>query len=670
MNRIRQTISLALVFALVGVGLTTAQAQRRTYRMSDAQLGQLVRRVEISTERFQGSLSDALNNGSYGGTVNADDLNNDVQNFQNATAQLRDRINRRVAVAADVQNVLRQASLVNSFVLNNQMGARVQNDWALVRADLNALARAYGVTWDWNQTTGSTYGTQGYGSPTITTGQPYRVSDAQLDALLRRIATESDRFRSDLGYAPDRGGYDNTRAEDNINQFVSDFASATAQLRSRFDARRSVSSDVESVLRQATYIDDFMRRHSLGYRAVNDWSALKADLNQLASAYNVAWNWDVNSLPNTGTTAGGNVYGTGGYNNGANGRLTGTYRLDQSLSDNANAVADRATRNLPYGDRQRVRDQVMRRLEAPDMLAIERNGNSVTIASSRAPRTTFEANAAERREQLPNGSYSRVVAQINGDQLIVRSTGQRETDFSVTFDPVEGGQRLRVTRQIWNDQLGQNPVTVQNVYDRTSDVAEWNVYTGSPSYDQTGSTTTTTSGTFVVPDGTMLNATLDTDLSTRTASTGERFTMTVNSPDQFQGAVIEGHVANVSRSGRVTGRSEMSLNFDSIRMRDGRTYQFAGFIDGVRAANGEIVQVDNEGTVRDSSQTRQTEERAAIGTAVGAIIGAIAGGGKGAAIGAILGAGAGAGSVYAQGRNDLDLTRGSEVTIRASAPNR
>ena len=665
MKRIRQTISLALAFAMLSLGLTAAQAQRRTYRLSDAQVSQLIRRVEMSTERFQGSLSDALDRGSYAGATSAGDINNDVQNLQNAVAQLRDRFNRRVSVAADVQNVLQQASLVNGFMLNNRMNTRVQNDWSLVRTDLNALARAYGITWDWNQT-GSTYGTPGYGYPTTTTtGQPYRLSDAQIDTLLRRIQNESDRFRSDLGYALDRSRYDNTRAEDNINQFVSDFADATAQLRSRFDSRRSVSSDVESVLRQATYIDDFMRRHSLGYRAAGDWSALKSDLNQLASAYNVAWNWDVNSMP--GTTTGG-VFGTGGYNNRAYGRLTGTYRLDPSLSDNASAVADRATRNLPYSDRQRVRDQVMRRLEAPEMLAIERNGNTVTIASSRAPQTTFEANAAERREQLPNGSYSRVVAELNGDQLIVRSTGQRETDFSVTFDPIEGGRRLRVSRQIWNDQLGQNPVTVQNVYDRTSDVAEWNVYTGSP-YGQTGSTASP-SGTFVVPDGTMLTATLDTDLSTRTASTGDRFTMTVNSPEQFRGAVIEGHVANVTRSGRVTGRSEMSLNFDSMRMPDGRSYQFAGFIDSVRSANGDVVQVDNEGTVRDSSQTRTTEERAAIGTAVGAIIGAIAGGGKGAVLGAILGAGAGAGSVYAQGRNDLDLMRGSEVTIRASAPNR
>lgn len=61
-------------------------------------------------------------------------------------------------------------------------------------------------------------------------------------------------------------------------------------------------------------------------------------------------------------------------------------------------------------------------------------------------------------------------------------------------------------------------------------------------------------------------------------------------------------------------------------------------------------------------------QRAAIGTAVGALIGAIAGGGKGAAIGAVIGAGAGAGSVYVQGRDDLNLSSGTELTIRASAP--
>jgi hypothetical protein len=71
-------------------------------------------------------------------------------------------------------------------------------------------------------------------------------------------------------------------------------------------------------------------------------------------------------------------------------------------------VADNATRNLPYADRAEGSRAAHAPLEAPEMLAIERNGNNVTIASSRAPQTTFVANAPESREQLPNGGYSRV----------------------------------------------------------------------------------------------------------------------------------------------------------------------------------------------------------------------------------------------------------------------
>ena len=112
----------------------------------------------------------------------------------------------------------------------------------------------------------------------------------------------------------------------------------------------------------------------------------------------------------------------------------------------------------------------------------------------------------------------------------------------------------------------------------------------------------------------------------------------------------------------------MTLNFDTIRLRDGRSYRFAGILEAVRTARGETVRLDNEGAIREDNQTDRTVQRTAIGTAVGAIIGAIAGGGKGAAIGAIVGAGGGAGSVYVQGRDDLELEPGTELTIRSTGP--
>jgi hypothetical protein len=149
---------------------------------------------------------------------------------------------------------------------------------------------------------------------------------------------------------------------------------------------------------------------------------------------------------------------------------------------------------------------------------------------------------------------------------------------------------------------------------------------------------------------------------------GDRFTLTVREPGQYEGAVIEGRVGSVDQGGRLTGRSGMSLTFDTIRLRNGQTYKFAGTLGSVRSLNGDAVKVGNEGSAQGDNQTTQTIQRAGIGTAIGAIIGAIAGGGKGAAIGGIIGAAGGAGSVYVQGKDSLELPSGTEVTIQASAP--
>jgi len=297
-------------------------------------------------------------------------------------------------------------------------------------------------------------------------------------------------------------------------------------------------------------------------------------------------------------------------------------------------------------------------------MAIEIRGRTVTIASTRAPKITFEADGVQRTETGASGRAIRARATMTGGVLTVTTTGDSGNDFTVTFEPAENGQRLNVTRRIYAQNLNR-PVVVQSSYNKTDNIARFDIYNpqGYP-----GDTYPGTSGGFVVPDGTTVVGVLDNLLSTRTAAVGDRFTLQVRGPREFEGATIEGHVSAVQRSGRLTGRSVLTLDFDNIRLRDGRQYRFAGLVDGVRTPNGETVKIDTEGAVREDSQTSKTVQRAAIGTAIGAIIGAIAGGGKGAAIGAVVGAGGGAGSVYIQGRDDLELERGTEITVRSGAP--
>lgn len=386
---------------------------------------------------------------------------------------------------------------------------------------------------------------------------------------------------------------------------------------------------------------------------------------------------------------------------GSESRLTGVYRLDVASSDDPRTVAQRATNELPLGERPRAYEELVSRLEPPYQIAIERRGSTIGIASTRAPLITFNADGREHLEQAADGHTVRTRAVLYGDQLMVSSSGSRDDEFNVNFDPVDNGRRLRITRRIYASQLRQ-PVIVVGIYNKISSIARWGVYGEPvPPASPTVARNTTRSSpsdnrrntpppappmirsrpaqpspqperrpdvyVLVIPNGARFVATLNNNLSTAQSREGDRFTLTVREPVQYEGATIEGYVSNVHPAGRITGRSEMALNFESIRLRDGRTAGFAGYIESVRAVGGEDVRVNSEssGNVQEGdSQTDRTVERTAIGAAVGAIIGAIAGGGKGAAIGAIVGAGAGAGSVYAQGRDELELMSGTEMTIR------
>jgi hypothetical protein len=359
--------------------------------------------------------------------------------------------------------------------------------------------------------------------------------------------------------------------------------------------------------------------------------------------------------------------------------LTGTYRLNQSRSDDAYNVAETATRNLS-GNRDQVRDNLVRRLEAPEVLSLDQRSRMVTMASTRGPQVTFEADGRTRTEPNAQGRESSVRAWLSRNQLNVTTTGNRGADYSVTFEAVENCRGLRVTRRLTNDRLGQ-PVVARSMYERTSDTAQADVYAGGnlPNYDSSRDdrsndrrddrNSVRRTGSFLIPDGTQLNTVLENDLTTKNTRDGDRFTLTVRSPSAYNGAVIEGFVRDAQRSGRITGRAGINLEFDRIRLRDGRSGEFAGTVESVRTTDGSEVRVDQESGVRDDdNQGTRTATRSGVGAALGAIIGAIAGGGKGAAIGAVVGAGAGAGSVIVQGRDDLDLRRGTEVMLRASAP--
>jgi hypothetical protein len=167
-----------------------------------------------------------------------------------------------------------------------------------------------------------------------------------------------------------------------------------------------------------------------------------------------------------------------------------------------------------------------------------------------------------------------------------------------------------------------------------------------------------------VPDGTELRIQLTSPINTKSNRVGDTFTAVVITPAAYEGATVEGHISTLNRSGRVTGKTELSFVFDRIKLADGRSGPFTADLERIIESEN-VKRVDEEGNVQSGSKSRDSQVRGGVGAAAGAIIGGIAGGGKGAILGAIIGGAAGVGTVYIEGNKDLILDPGTEMVIRS-----
>jgi predicted glycoside hydrolase/deacetylase ChbG (UPF0249 family) len=274
-------LSLAVLMALVSSA--AAQVLGQPYRVSDREVGRLLDRIKSKTGTFRDSLKKALNKSRIDRTQREEDINGYVKAFEEETKRLDDHFDHHKSTVADVDSVLQRASRIHTFMALHPLDARVQGDWATLRGDLELLANAYNISWQW----GSEWRTPPFVEP------PYRISDPQVEEIIHRIESQSDVFRKSLDTSLDQSRLDGTKREDDINAFVKDFYQETKLLHDHFDSHKSTASDVQTVLERAAQIDQFMRRNRLkrDRDVQKEWLQLKTYLDELARVYNVNWRW-------------------------------------------------------------------------------------------------------------------------------------------------------------------------------------------------------------------------------------------------------------------------------------------------------------------------------------------------------------------------------------------
>ncbi len=167
---------------------------------------------------------------------------------------------------------------------------------------------------------------------------------------------------------------------------------------------------------------------------------------------------------------------------------------------------------------------------------------------------------------------------------------------------------------------------------------------------------------YTVQPGTRIPLSLINSVSTKNAAEGDRVYLESAFPITASGRIVippgsyvTGTVTQVKRPGRVKGRAELYLRFDSLMLPNGVTREFKSRLGGVDGRAGEEFD-RREGKIKGegdkAGDAQKVGETAAAGASIGAIAARTAGG---AGIGAAAGAAAGLAGVL--------LTRGPEAVL-------
>ncbi len=196
---------------------------------------------------------------------------------------------------------------------------------------------------------------------------------------------------------------------------------------------------------------------------------------------------------------------------------------------------------------------------------------------------------------------------------------------------------------------------------------------------RTGDNAAASDAKIEVPPGTRIPMSLINSVSTRSAAPGDRVYLETTFPVFVNGRIVIppgsyvlGTITTTKRPGRVKGKGEMHLRFDSVTLPNGVTRDFRARVGGLDGGLREGLD-RNEGTVKGDS-SKGSDTMTAIGTTVtggqvGALGGLAAGSvGRGAGVGLAAGAAAGLATVLLTRGPDVVLPSGTNLELVTDRP--
>jgi type IV secretion system protein VirB10 len=179
---------------------------------------------------------------------------------------------------------------------------------------------------------------------------------------------------------------------------------------------------------------------------------------------------------------------------------------------------------------------------------------------------------------------------------------------------------------------------------------------------------------YQVEPGTKIPLSLINSVSSKNAAEGDRVYLETAFPIVGEGRIlippgsyVAGTVTQVKRAGRIKGKAELFIRFDSLTLPNGVTRDFRARVSGMDGQTGQTLdrregRITGEGNK--GGDARSVGETAVTGTWIGTVAGSAAGRpGMGAGLGAAAGAAAGMVGVLLSRGPEAVLPKGTTVEM-------
>jgi len=287
------------------------------------------------------------------------------------------------------------------------------------------------------------------------------------------------------------------------------------------------------------------------------------------------------------------------------------------------AKADRAF-SKDYGSVEDYRDGYQQGFESGYDTGFEKRSFDATIPSSLNKRGVVAV-----KTTVAETATTKTTVEEKPTETVVETVVTNKPEEPVATNPVEEKtSETTTTAAPTTNTVEQSPIETTTTNSNTTEPPALITTT-------TESVNSAISGETIIsiPSETELIVELVDDIDTERNKEGDRFQARIVSPNELNGAIIEGRISKIQKPGRIKRRAEMLLSFDRVVLSQNRWSNFNAILTEVLPVKGDNVRnVDAEGTAVGRSSIKDDSVKVGATTGTGLVIGAIAGGPVGAAL--------------------------------------